>query len=125
MTFRGVPTLVCIGLLLTACRMNPTHEDRPARVVNPSTESRAELQRVVSDMLHGADVKLADDALTTSSVLIVERRRHGSLESPPLSGRDLGHPERFQLVTAGKDCVLVHETDRARRELPETECVAE
>lgn len=125
MTFHGVPTVVCIGLFLVACKMNPMHEDRPARVVNPTAESRAELQRVVSDMLYGADVALADDALTTSSVLIVERRRHRSLESPPLSGRDLGHPERFQLVTTGKDCVLIHENDRARRELLDTECVAE
>jgi hypothetical protein len=125
MTFHGVPTLVCIGLALAACKMNPMHEDRPARVVNPTTESRAELQRVVSDMLFGADVALADDALTTSSVLIVERRRHRSLESPPLSGRDLGHPERFQLVTTRKNCVLIHENDRARYELLETECVAE
>jgi hypothetical protein len=125
MRLRGVPTLMCIGLLATACKMNPTHEERPARVVNPTLESRAELQRVVSDMLFGADVALADDALTTSSVLIVERRRNRSLESPPLSGRDFGQPARFQLVMTGRQCVLIHENDQTRYELLETECAAE
>jgi hypothetical protein len=125
MSFRSVPILACIALLGAACKMNSVHEDRPARIVDPTPESRAELKRVVSDMLFGADVTLADDALTTSSVLIVERSRPRSLDNPPLSGRDLGQPEHFQLVITGKQCVLIHESDRARYELLETECVAE
>jgi hypothetical protein len=125
MRLRGIPILICVGLGLVACKTNPTQEARPARIVDPTPESRAELRRAVSDMLFGADVALADDALTTSSALIVERRRSRSLESPPLSGRDLGQPARFQLVTTGKQCVLIHENDQARYELLETECVAE
>jgi len=125
MTFRDVPALACIALLAAACKVTPMHEDRPARIVNPTGESRAELRRVVSDMLFGADVALADDALTTSSVLIVERSRVRSLASPPLSGRDLGQPERFQLVKSGERCLLIHGKDQARYELLETECVAE
>lgn len=126
-------TLVCCaGLALTACKATapPTDEaslqgDQPAVIVNPTAASRAELQRVVSDMLFGADVTLADDALTDSSVLIVERKRIGSMQNPPLSGRDLGEPERFQLLTTGTRCVLVHGTDQARYELTETDCVPE
>jgi hypothetical protein len=63
--------------------------------------------------------------LTGSSVLIVEKNRIRGLNQPPLSGRDLGRPERFQLVISGTKCVLIHENDRARSELPGTECVAE
>jgi hypothetical protein len=114
-----------VALVVAACKVNAVHEDRPARIVNPSAESRAELRKVVSDMLFGAEVTLSDDALTDSSVLIVERTRIRSLENPPLSGRDLGRPERFQLVTDGTRCVLIHESDQARYELPDTECVAE
>ena len=116
---------VCLALVLAACHMNAVHEDRPARIVDPSDASRAELQQVVSEALNGADVMLADDALTGSSVLIVERRKTGSLDNPPLSGRDLGRPERFRLVTSGTQCTLVHESDAARYELREAECVAE
>lgn len=125
MSLRVVPSLIGVALALAACKMNPMHEDRPARVVDPTPESRAELQRAVRDMLYGADVALADDALTTSSVLIVERRQRGSLESPPLSGRDLGQPARFQLVTTGKQCVLIRESDQERYELLETDCAVE
>jgi hypothetical protein len=125
MNFRTITLLGGLALFGTACKMNSMHEERPARIVKPSAESRAELRRVVSDMLFGAEVTLADDALTDSSVLIVERNRIRNLDNPPLSGRDLGKPERFQLVTTGKQCVLIYESDRARHELLETECVAE
>ena len=97
----------------------------PAVIVNPTPESRAELQRAVSEMLSGADVLLADDALTQSSILTIEHRRTGSLDNPPLSGRDLGSPERFHLLLTGTGCVLVHESDEATVSLPETDCVPE
>ncbi|MGH8168098.1 MAG: hypothetical protein ACREQ1_12725 [Woeseiaceae bacterium] len=116
---------VCLTLVLGACNMNAVHEDRPARIVDPDDRSRAELQQVVSGALNGADVMLADDALTESSVLIIERQKSGSLDNPPLSGRDLGKPERFHLVTSGTACALIHEKDSARYALHETECIAE
>jgi hypothetical protein len=125
MNYRIIALLGSIAVIAAACKTNSVHEDRPALIVNPTAQGRAELRRAVSDMLHGADVSLADDALTTSSVLIVERSHSRSLDNPPLSGRDLGQPERFQLVTAGTQCVLVHESDQARYELLEAECVAE
>ena len=105
--------------------MNAVHDERPARIAEPTGESRAELRRAVSDLLHGADVMLDDNALTTSSVLIVERNRIRTLDNRPLSGRDLGRPERFRLVTTGDRCVLIHENDDARRELLETDCAPE
>ncbi|MEX2123211.1 MAG: hypothetical protein WD795_04925 [Woeseia sp.] len=105
--------------------MNSEHEDRPARIVDPGDESRAELKQVVRDALHGADVMLAADALTESSMLIIERRKMQSLDNPPLSGRELGRPEHFHLVTTGTQCVLIHEKGGARYELREARCVAE
>jgi hypothetical protein len=124
--------LCCAALALAACKATaPASEEislqdgRPAVIVDPSAESRAELQRVVSDMLSGAEVTLAGDALTETSVLIIERARIRSLENPPLSGRDLGRPERFQLRTTGTECVLIHENSDARYELYETDCVPE
>jgi len=105
--------------------MNSVQEDRPARIVNPTAESRAELQRVVSEMLFGADVTLAAEALTDSSTLIIERSRIRGLDNVPLTGRDLGEPERFTLVMTGMRCVLIHDRNGARYELRETECAAE
>lgn len=119
-----LPVLFC-ALAFAGCNMNAVHDERPARIVEPTQESRTELRRAVSDLLHGADVMLADDALTESSVLVVERNRIRSLDNRPLSGRDLGRPERFQLVTTGDRCVLIHENDDERYELSETDCLPE
>lgn len=117
------------ALLAGGCRAAPpsgaADGEVPARIVNPTDASRAELERAVSDMLFGADVTLAGDALTKSSVLILERSRVRSMTNPPLSGRELREPERFQLVTDGERCFLIHGEDRARYELGDTECVAE
>lgn len=115
----------CATILVCACKSLPAKGEQPAVLVNPTAESRAELQLAVSKMLAGADVLLADDALMETSVLLVERQRIRSLENPPLSGRDLGHPERFQLFTTGTACVLVHESDHARYELAEVQCEVE
>ena len=125
MNTANVLLVLYFSLSLAGCNMNAVHDERPARIVEPTEESRAELKRVVSDMLFGADVMLAEDALTGSSVLIVERNRIRNLDNPPLSGRDLGRPERFQLVTTGARCVLIHENTEARYELLETDCAPE
>jgi hypothetical protein len=125
MNAANVLLILLFTLALAGCNMNAVHDERPARIVEPTEQSRAELKRAVSDLLHGADVMLADDALTESSVLIVERNRIRSLDNRPLSGRDLGRPERFQLVTTGDHCVLVHENDDERYELSGTDCVPE
>ncbi len=123
--------VVSAALLAAGCRAAPSADgvppgsELPARIVNPSDASRAELERAVGDMLFGAEVTLAEDALTESSVLILERGRVRSLGNPPLSGREMREPERFQLVTDGERCFLVHGEERARYELRDTDCVAE
>lgn len=112
-------------LLLAGCVSGPVPADQPARIVDPDDASRAELGRVVSEALHLDEVTLADDALTGTSVLVVERGKARSLDNPPLSGRDLGTPERFRLLTDGERCVLVHDGSGRRFELVAVECVAE
>lgn len=132
MTLRSIVAICCAGAALTACKAttpvpyeSSLQGNVPAIIVNPTAESRAELHQAVSNMLSGADVTLADEALTNSSVLTIERKRIGSLESPPLSGRDLGTPERFHLLLTGTGCVLVHESDESTVSLTETDCVPE
>ncbi len=116
---------VCATLILAACMSTSLQADQPARITGSTPESRAELQRAVSEALHVSEVNLADDALRHSSWLVIERSRVRSLENAPLSGRDLGRPERFQLVVADHRCVLVHERDGRRYELAGVACVTE
>ena len=86
-------------------------------IVDPSPESRAELESIVSAALNGREVVIADDALSTDSLLIIEPSH--------LMGRDLRRPEHFRLVLSGSSCVLVHQGTDARYELTETNCTAE
>ena len=130
---RSLIALCGAGLAIAACRSVTSpdekapslHGDEPAVIVNPTDESRAELRQVVSDMLFGAEVALADDALTKSSVLVIERSRIRNLDDKRVSGRDLGEPQRFQLLTTGTECVLIHSPNLARYELTRTDCVPE
>lgn len=106
-----------ILLLVVACKTGAVRTELPAYIVDPSPESRAELQHVVSSMLGGRTVTIADDALTTQSMLTIEPKY--------LTGRDLGKPDQFQLLLSGAACVLVHLGSDARSELSEANCAAE
>jgi hypothetical protein len=69
-------------------------------------------------------VTLADDALTCTSALIVERARLRDDRGLLVNGRDLERPERFTLLAERGACVLVHERTGQRFVLRETECAA-
>ena len=115
---------IATWLALAGCQTVDAGDERPARIVNPDADSRAALQAAVNEAL-GTDVMLADDALTESSMLTIERWPAGTMDNPVLQGRILEKPIRFQLVRSGDDCVLVRQGDGGRYLLAETECEAE
>ena len=109
-------------ILLAGCATSS--RDVPAVIVNPTPQSRAELSLAVQRALHSDPVLLADDALTQSSLLPIDRipRRdsHGRL----LNGLEIGRkPEVFRLVKSGSSCVLIHDdVDHLRQLLTATKC---
>jgi hypothetical protein len=103
-----------LSQLLSACASSFAQPDVPALIDNPTNESRAELAQAVSSALNGAPVRLADDALTRDSLLVIEKAH---------TGRDLDKPEHFRLVKTGKDCALVHERTGKRTTLASTTCL--
>jgi hypothetical protein len=109
---------------LAACRGRPTGRGRPAIIVHPTAASRADLERAVSQAFGGAPVRLADDALTHDSLLLIGRAQARDARGLPLNGRELGRPQHFELFRRGAQCVLLHvETGRARA-LRRTACRA-
>ena len=116
---RSLNSLSIIGvfLALAACKTAAVRADVPAHIVDPTPESRAELQHVVSSTLGGRAVTIADLALTQDSLLIIEPKH--------LTGRDLRKPDHFRLVLSDSRCVLVHLESDSRIELMETNCAAE
>ena len=94
-------------------------------IVRPTEKSRAALSEAVSIGLNGAQVTVADLALTQSSELSIERTVRRDSEGHPVQGRVIEEPERFRLVRSGADCVLIHERTGTRYRLVETECAPE
>jgi hypothetical protein len=112
-------------LASSACTAPAAQPDVPARIVDPTPASRAALVQAVAEALNGASVTLADDALTTESLLIIERAASHDPSGRQPDGRDLGRPWRFHLVQRGSQCVLVSESDGRRRVLRSTRCIPE
>ena len=96
-------------LLNSACETLLARAQQPAVLTGPVAQSLPELNRVISEALNGAPVRLADDALRHDSVLTIERIQPRDAAGLPLNGRELGRPEHFQLVTRGPHCILIHE----------------
>ncbi|MFU8814865.1 MAG: hypothetical protein ACNA7W_05950 [Pseudomonadales bacterium] len=98
--------------------------ESPAVLVAPDSSTQAELQRLVSEALGGANVTLSASALTDSSVLIVERGSYRDASGRRVVGRDLGMPEQFRLIKQGDACLLEHQHSGERWLLHSAVCVA-
>jgi hypothetical protein len=109
-------------LVLCACQTLSAQEPQPAILTNPTAQSISELNRVVRDALHGVPVRLADDALTYDSALVVEHLQPRDAAGLPLNGRELGKPEHFRLVILRSHCILIHERTGKRWALRSATC---
>ena len=112
-------------LVLSGCQTMQADVDVPAIITSPDADSRAALQSTVNGLFGGQEVLIADDALTTSSVLPIEFGPRGSLANPPATGRVIEEPLRFRLVKNGDDCILIDPRDNSRHVLADTNCVPE
>ena len=117
-------TAILAAAALCGCQAIGADTERPARIIDPDDASRAALQAAVNEAL-GREVRLAANALTDNSLLVIEISPPQSVEKPSPTGRDMTKPLRFQLVKSGSDCVLVNMQDDSRQVLADTRCKAE
>ena len=108
---------------VVGCQTVATGYDKPARITDPTDDSRVALRQTVNAALN-TNVTLADDALTDSSLLIVERSMPKSMEGSPAQGRTMDMPYQFRLVINGDECVLIDQRDDSRHVLRDTSCIA-
>ena len=113
-----------LALALLGCQTLDADSDRPARIAAPTEASRAALQEVVNTALH-TEVRLADHALTKSSVLTVELNPPAKMQNQNPLGRDMSRPIQFRLVLNQSACILIDQRDGSRYVLNDTSCVAE
>ena len=118
----GGALLVLALVTLPACRTWPAERSAPAVIAHPTAASRADLERAVSQAFGGAPVRLASDALTHDSLLIVDRAQARDARGLPLNGRALGRPQHFRLVRRGARCALLHVESGREHALPHTTC---
>lgn len=102
----------------------PNAAETPGVLVEPDDAARAELAGIVAAAVGSDTVLLADDALITTSWLVIERAVPRGLATPPISGRSLETPSRFRLFVIDTRCVLEHEGDGRRWTLTESRCRA-
>ena len=117
--------VAAVLLPLAGCQTMNADADVPAVIVDADDASRSALRAALADAFGGRDVVIADDALTTTSVLTIERGPHRTISNPTPDGRILAEPFRFRLVRREEDCVLIDARDESRRVLADTRCVPE
>ena len=119
----NLPVLLVLTLAaLSACRASPATPGVPAIITHPTPASRADLQRAVSQAFGAAPVRLADDALTRDSLLVIARAEARDARGLPLNGRELGRPQHFRLLRRGSQCTLLHVETGTSHVLAHTTC---
>lgn len=115
-------TLFAGGCATPASPIRNADPDRPAVLIAPTDAARAELVRTVSEALNGAPVRLADDALTRDSDLIIERAQRLDPAGRPILGRSTEKPDHFRLIERAGRCILIHERTGRRWLLRSARC---
>ena len=118
-----ISCVVAVSMGLGACETIATDNDQAAMITNPSEASRAALQQAVNTVLRTA-VALADDALTETDLLTIERSPTQGIGTSPTDGRIMDMPIQFRLVISADECILIDQRDAARYPLENTSCKA-
>jgi hypothetical protein len=116
--------LIALAFSFAACKNVTPDVDQAAVIVNPDAASRAALQETVNAALH-TEVTLAEDALTETSMLIIERQAPQSIEGSAAQGRNMEMLIQFRLVANGSECILIDQRDMSRVVLADTVCSVE
>ena len=115
--------LRCFALLAPVGVCATAAVDAPPAIMDSTPAGSADIRQAVAAAL-GKNILTADDALTNSSVLIIERRVPRTMQDRVGNGRILDAPETFLLVLDGGKCVLVHRRTGDRYTLENARCHA-
>ena len=109
---RCVIKLTLLVLILSGvpgCRLSGQEADQYAVLVNSSREVLEEIKQHVHDAIGDTGLLISESAFGKTSLLIIERKRHATLDQGVVAGRSLENPHHFRLVIRSPNCGLVHE----------------
>lgn len=119
---RPIAALAVVNGFIAGCALGTEQaNDVPAVIDGVTDASRAELSQAVGTML-GQPVTLANDALTRSSVLTIERVPVRDADGRRIDARERAAPEVFRLVKRGDRCILIHERTKTESILHDVRC---
>lgn len=107
---------------LSACQMTVAQVPKAAVLTNPGADVRLEISQAIIAMTGYSSVVLADQDLTQSSELVIERKHQRTANGELIQGRDLELPQRFQLVLQDGQCWLVQQKTTQRTLLKKAQC---
>lgn len=107
---------------LSGCKTVSSTKSQYAIISQHTTESLAELESVINTAIGKGKVSLNDNALTSNSQIIIERKQHQSIEHGTIMGRHDEMPEIFNLVLKNEQCVLVHQQTKKEWPLYKAQC---
>jgi hypothetical protein len=121
-----LPALAFIAIsAIGGCALDTgARNDVPAIIAQPTAATRAEVQNALSTAL-GMSITLANDALTHSSTLSIERNPIYDSSGRRIEVRERAPPELFRLIKRGSQCVLIRERTQTESALRVTQCVPE
>lgn len=116
-------SLVFFALAATSCAQQAVQEvGEPAILVNSNDESREELRALVSRVLNGKPVTLADNTLTRNNRLTIERKAHKDMDGNRIMGVEMQMPHQFRLFKRGANCMLEYLKDGSHWPLKHSQC---
>jgi hypothetical protein len=118
----GRQAILVTCLSLSACQMTSAQIAKPALLTNSGAEVKLEISQAIIAMTGFFSVTLADQDLTQSSELVIERKHQRTASGDLIQGRDLELPQRFQLVSQAGQCWLVKQATGQRTLLKKVQC---
>ncbi|MGJ8693045.1 MAG: hypothetical protein ACSHW0_11255 [Thalassotalea sp.] len=121
--------IILITGVLLACASTTDNkqlaEYQPALLNKPSPLISGQLEQLISGMLNGQKITLADKVFSKDSTITIERNSHINQQGQLLEGKHQQTVQSFKLLTKDQQCYLHHQQTEKIIELPNISCQAQ
>ncbi len=110
--------------MLSNCAATELSQNTPALLEQSSADTRLLLESTIGDLLNSQPVKLADNAFTEKSTVIIERSQPKDSRGNLLDGREIRPADTVTLLTEDGKCYLKHDQSGSIKLLDSISCKA-